>query len=109
MNDISCAFLCQYLERCSRFEKAINTRMKEIKLVKTTLEETSEIIVDTKDRKKEKRFTNDRNKRKIENLKILASRDRTKVVSKRKLKDEFPELQTVESKFFDIVKMVMSK
>lgn len=85
--------------------KAIDTRIKEIKLAKT-LEETSEITpVDLKDRKKDKKLINNRNKRKIEKFKDFPQREKTK----RKLKDEFLELQKVENKFFEIVKLVISK
>lgn len=83
--------------------------MKEIKLAKTTLEAMSEVTLgDPKDRKKDKRLTNDRDKRKIEKEK-LKNHGVRKVVSKRKFKDESPELQEVENKFFDIVKMVILK
>ncbi|XP_071582677.1 dynein axonemal intermediate chain 2-like [Temnothorax nylanderi] len=94
-----------YLERCSRFVKAIDTRMKEIKLAKTAVEETSEVaLVEPKDRKKDRRLMNDRNRRKLEKERLKDLRERGRVISKRKLKDEFPELQEVEDKFFEIVK-----
>ncbi|KAG5329902.1 DNAI2 protein, partial [Acromyrmex charruanus] len=95
-----------YLERCTRFVKAIDTRMKEIKLARTVIEEP-EPVMDPKERKKNKRL-NDRNKHKVEKEK-LKERDKTKLVSKKKPKDEFPELQEVEDKFFEIVKKEKQK
>ncbi|XP_018406785.1 PREDICTED: dynein intermediate chain 2, axonemal-like [Cyphomyrmex costatus] len=99
-----------YLERCSRFVKAIDTRMKEIKLARTTVEETPELaLVDPRERKKDKRLINDRNKRKIEKEKLKEPRERIRIMSKRKPKDEFPELQEVEDQFFEIVKKEKQK
>ncbi|XP_018312300.1 dynein intermediate chain 3, ciliary [Mycetomoellerius zeteki] len=98
-----------YLERCSRFVKAIDTRMKEIKLARTAMEEMSELaLVDPREKKKDKRLINDRNKRK-EKEKLKEPRERTRIISKRKPKDEFPELQEVEDKFFEIVKKEKQK
>lgn len=83
--------------------------MKEIKLVKTVIEETPELaLVDPKDRKKDKRLMNDRNKRKIEKEKLKDLREK-RTISKKKPKEEFPELHEVEDKFFEIVKRVTSK
>ncbi|EGI61970.1 Dynein intermediate chain 2, axonemal [Acromyrmex echinatior] len=95
-----------YLERCTRFVKAIETRMKEIKLARTIIEEP-ELVMDAKERKKNKRL-NERNKHKVEKEKIK-ERDKTKITSKKKPKDEFPELQEVEDKFFEIVKKEKQK
>lgn len=86
--------------------------MKEIKLVKTALEEAPELaLVDPRNKKKDKnkRLTNDRDRRKIEKEKAKELRKRSRLISKRKPKDEFPELQEVEDKFFEIVKRVISK
>lgn len=81
--------------------KAIDARLKEIKLARTTIEEV-EAMVDLKDKKKDKRL-NDRDKRRTqEKLK-----DREKRISKKKPKDEFPELQEDEDRFFEIVKKVI--
>lgn len=83
--------------------------MKEIKLARTAMEEMSELaLVDPREKKKDKRLINDRNKRK-EKEKLKEPRERTRIISKRKPKDEFPELQEVEDKFFEIVKKVISK
>jgi len=80
--------------------------MKEIKLARSAIEEPSELaLVDLRDRKKDKRLTNDRNKRKIEKERLKEPREK-RIISKRKPKDEFPELQEVEDKFFEIVKKV---
>ncbi|XP_018363614.1 PREDICTED: dynein intermediate chain 2, axonemal-like [Trachymyrmex cornetzi] len=99
-----------YLERCSRFVKAIDTRMKEIKLARTAIEETSELaLMDPREKKKDKRLINDRNKRKVEKEKLKEPRERTRIISKRKPKDEFPELQEVEDKFLEIVKKEKQK
>ncbi|XP_018351598.1 PREDICTED: dynein intermediate chain 3, ciliary-like [Trachymyrmex septentrionalis] len=98
-----------YLERCNRFVKAIETRMKEIKLARPAIEEPSEIVlIDLKEKKKDKRLTDDRNKRKVEKEKLKEPRDK-RIISKKKLKDEFPELQEVEDKFFEIVKKEKQK
>jgi len=79
--------------------------MKEIKLAKSAIEEPSELaLMDLKDRKKDKRL-NDRNKRKIEKERLKELREK-RIISKKKPKDEFPELQEVEDKFFEIVKKV---
>lgn len=86
--------------------KAIDTRLKEIKLARPAIEEASEtMLVDLKDRKKDKRPINDRDKRKTQE-KLKDPREKSRIMSKRKLKDEFPELQEVEDKFFEIVKKV---
>lgn len=83
--------------------------MKEIKLARTAVEETSELaLVDPKDKKKDKRLVGDRNKRRIEKEKLKESREKTRI-SRRKPKDEFLELQEVEDKFFEIVRKVTSK
>ncbi|XP_029665154.1 dynein intermediate chain 3, ciliary-like [Formica exsecta] len=101
--------LTSYLERCSHFVKAIDTRLKEIKLARTAIEEASEsMLVDLKDRKKDKRPINDRDKRKTQE-KLKDPREKSRIMSKRKLKDEFPELQEVEDKFFEIVKKEKQK
>jgi len=63
------------------------------------------MLMDLRDRKKDKRLTNNRNKRKIEKEKLKEPREK-RIISKRKPKDEFPELQEVEDKFFEIVKKV---
>lgn len=82
--------------------KAIDTRLKEIKLARVAIEEAADaMLMDLKDKKKDKR-PNDRNKRKMQKN----ARDKSKIISKKKLKDEFPELQEVEDKFFEIVKKV---
>lgn len=81
--------------------KAIDTRIKEMKLAKAAIEE-SEIteIADLKDRRKDR-------KDKLKELKPL--REKTKILSKKKVKDEISEFQEVENKFFEIVKMVPPK
>ncbi|XP_011642622.1 uncharacterized protein LOC105430657 [Pogonomyrmex barbatus] len=95
--------LTSYFEKCSRYVKAIDTRIKEIKLARTIIEEPLELtLVDT--RKKDKRLIND--KRKIEKEKKERERSR---ISKKKVKDEFPELQEIEEKFFEIVKKEKQK
>jgi len=81
--------------------------MKEIKLART-IEETSELM-NSRERKKNKRLISDRNKQKVEKEKLKEPRERTRIIFKRKLKDEFPELQEVEDKFFEIVKTVILK
>lgn len=84
--------------------KAIDTRLKEIKLARVAIEEASDaMLMDLKNRKKDKR-PNDRNKRKPQEKKN--AREKSRIISKKKLKDEFPELQEVEDKFFEIVKKV---
>lgn len=83
--------------------KAIETRLKEIKLARTAIEE-AEAMVDLKDKKKDKRL-NDRDKRKTQE-KLKDPREK-RIISKKKLKDEFPELQEDEDRFFEIVKKVI--
>lgn len=81
--------------------KAIDTRMKEIKLTKTTEEQIADaVMVDLKDKKKR---AIDRNKHKIQQK---VKEPKVSRISRRKVKDEFPEFQEVEDKFFDIVKRV---
>lgn len=88
--------------------KAIDTRMKEIKLARTAIEEPSELaLMDSRNRRKDKRLTNDRNKRKIEKEKLKEQREKGRLISKRKPKEEFSELQEVEDRFFEIVKKVI--
>jgi len=82
--------------------------MKEIKLARTIIEETSELM-NSRERKKNKRLISDRNKQKVEKEKLKEPREKTRIIFKRKLKDEFPELQEVEDKFFEIVKTVILK
>lgn len=84
--------------------KAIDARLKEIKLAKTAVEPISEITLEPKDKKKNKRaITIDRNKQKM----LQKPKDqKVSRISKRKVKDEFPELQEVEDRFFDIVRKV---
>ncbi|XP_012542802.2 dynein intermediate chain 3, ciliary [Monomorium pharaonis] len=97
--------LTSYLDRCSRFAKAIDTKMKEIKLTRTAEEPPSEVsLADLRDKKKDKRLMNDRNKRKIDKERLKETREKSKIISKKKLKEESPELQEVEDKFFEIVK-----
>lgn len=69
------------------------------------MEEASEVmLVDLKDKKKDKRL-NDRDKRKTqEKLKDLREK---RIITKRKPKDEFPEFQEDEDRFFEIVKKVI--
>ncbi|XP_011698551.1 PREDICTED: uncharacterized protein LOC105456303 [Wasmannia auropunctata] len=100
-----------YLERCSRFVKTIDARMKEIKLAKTAVEEPLQelALVEPKNKKKNKRLTDDQNKRKIEKEKVKEPREKARIISKRKPKDEFPELQEVEDKFLEIVKKEKQK
>lgn len=88
--------------------KAIDARMKEIKLAKTAIEQISEIVlVDTKEKKRDKRaIAIDRDKIKMQQK---LKDQKVSKVSKRKLKDESPELQEIEDKFFDIVKKVRLK
>lgn len=92
--------------------KAIDTRTKEIKLARerrAALEETSELVLaDSKDKKKDKRLTNDRNKRRNEKEKLKEPREKRKI-SKKKPKDETSEFQEVEDKFFEIVQRVITK
>lgn len=85
--------------------KAIDTRLKEIKLTKAVMEETSEVMLVDLKKKNKSRPTIDRNKRKMQE-KFKEPREK-RFISKRKLKDEFPELQEVEDKFFEIVKKVI--
>ncbi|KAL0114593.1 hypothetical protein PUN28_011709 [Cardiocondyla obscurior] len=96
-----------YIERCSRFVKTIDTRMKEMKLVKSVAEETPDLAL--ADKKKDKRLINDRNKRKIEKEKTKELRDKPRIIARKKLKDEFPEFYEVENKFFEIVKKEKQK
>lgn len=85
--------------------KTIDTRLKEIKLARTAIEEASEaMLVDLKDKKKDKRL-NDRDKRRTQE-KLKDPREK-RIISKRKPKDEFPELQEDEDRFFEIVKKVI--
>jgi len=81
--------------------KAIETRLKEIKLARTAIEE-AEAMVDLKDKKKDKRLSD---KRKTQE-KLKDPREK-KIISKKKPKDEFPELQEDEDRFFEIVKKVI--
>ncbi|XP_067208123.1 dynein axonemal intermediate chain 2-like isoform X2 [Linepithema humile] len=100
--------LTSYLEECSRFVKAIDSRMKEIKLARTAVEQMPEItLTDAKDKKKDKRaIVINRNKQKMQQKPKDQKLSR---VSRRKLKDESPELQEAEDKFFDIVKKEKQK
>ncbi|XP_019886892.2 dynein intermediate chain 2, axonemal [Ooceraea biroi] len=92
-----------YLERCSRFVKAIDTRLKEIKLARTAMEQVSDLTLEElRNKRKEKRKTHDK-------LKEKDRRERTRISSKKKTKDEFPELHEIEERFFEIVKKEKQK
>lgn len=97
------------MDRCSHFVKAIDVRMKEIKLARTAEEPSEVSLIDPRDRKKDKRLMDNRNKRKIEKERLKEPREKARIISKRKPKDESPELQEVEDKFFEIVKKVTIK
>lgn len=76
-----------------------------MKLAKIAVKEVSEVTWD----EKKKRSTIEREKRKmVEKLKEKERREKSRLLSKKKLKDEFPELYEIEERFFEIVKKVIS-
>lgn len=93
----------QYLERCSRFVKAVDTRLKEIKLAKPPPEPVAEIsALEIRKRRPSLR----------ERRRSLVKERRERVIKekpKKKIRDEFPELIEIEDNFFELVRMVMSK
>ncbi|XP_014473596.1 PREDICTED: dynein intermediate chain 2, axonemal-like [Dinoponera quadriceps] len=100
-----------YLERCSRFVKAIDTRLKEIKLMRmyATENESKTTWEISRGKKKDRSITKDydRGKLKIHDMqdKLKNHRKKNRIVkkNKRRLKNEFDDLRVVEEKFFEIV------
>ncbi|KAG7210503.1 hypothetical protein KM043_012024 [Ampulex compressa] len=89
--------LSAYLERCSRFVKAADTRLKEIKLAKSReKEEEAEAV--SKEQKATKRSKN-------ESRQGQSTRPSRKSVhrDKKRLKDDSPELAEAEERYFAIV------
>lgn len=98
------------MERCSRFVKAIDTRLKEIKLARTAVEQVSEFPLEEMKDKKKRNTTVDREKRRPhDKLKEKDCREKTRLLSKKRAKEEFPELHETEERFFEIVRKVISK
>jgi len=88
----------QYLERCSRFVKAIDARLKEIKLMKAEAETMKPDIFDIEEKlKAERKAISDK----------LKADKKVKPEKKKKMKDEFLEFRQVEKQFFEIVRMVI--
>jgi len=89
----------QYLDRCSRFVKAIDTRLKEIKLMKAEVEAMKPDVIDIeKTLRVKKKDISDK----------LKPEKKVKPEKRKKLKDEFLELREVEKQFFEIVRKVIS-
>lgn len=95
--------------------KAVDARLKEIKLTRTyVVEEIPEPVLEyPSDRKKNKSTKQaDRDKRKRretqERLKEYRAKNRIVHKNKRRLRDESPELQKAEETFFEIVEKVIS-
>lgn len=101
----------QYLESCSRFAKAIDTRLKEIKLTRThvTEDESKTVLEVPRSRKKDKTKDQNRSKQKVQD-KARNYRKKNRITRKdeRWLKDEFDDLRIVEEKFFETVAKVIS-
>lgn len=105
----------QYLERCSRFVKAIDARLKEIKLTRTyvTEDESKTALEVPRGRKKNKSMTknHERGKQKAQEtqdkLKNHHKKSRLVKKDKRRPKDELNDLWIVEERFFEIVEMVI--
>lgn len=106
----------QYLERCSRFVKAIDTRLKEIKVTRmyATEDEPKSVPEVQRGKKKNKSIMKNqtRNKKIQEMQNKLNSYDkkssRIMKQQKKKFKNEFNDLRTVEEKFFETVEKVIS-
>lgn len=99
---------CQYLERCSRFVKATDARLKEIKLTKAYIMEEVLSLENQRNRKKRRPSKIDQT-RQEPSEKLKEHRGKSRNMHKKKLKDEFPELQKVEERFFEIFEKVISK
>lgn len=96
--------------------KAIDTRLKEIKLTRTyvTEDESKSVSEVPRGKRKNKLTTKSQNRGKQktqeaqEKLKNYRKKNRIAKKDKKRLKDEFDDLRIVEERFFDIVEKVIS-
>ncbi|XP_032670436.1 dynein intermediate chain 2, axonemal-like [Odontomachus brunneus] len=102
-----------YLEGCSRFVKAIDTRLKEIKLTRTyvTEDESKSVLEVPRGKRKNKLMTKSQNrdKQKTQEDKLKNYRKKNRIIKKKRPKDEFDDLRIVEERFFEIVEKEKQK
>ncbi|XP_020281001.1 dynein intermediate chain 3, ciliary-like isoform X1 [Pseudomyrmex gracilis] len=97
--------LMTYLETGSRFVKTVDTRLKEIKLQKSEIEASESILVDAKDKKKNKHIVIEHEQKR----KMHEKREKSRVASKRRVKNDDAELHDAEERFFEIVNQEKQK
>lgn len=103
--------MLQYLERCNRFEKTADARLKEIRLMQASVREDSaaDLSVFVSKNKLKKRNNKERNKKAQvkEEGEHLKKKSRTRRLEKNDT--FFEELAELEAPFFQTVKKVKRK
>ncbi|XP_076680480.1 dynein axonemal intermediate chain 2-like [Andrena cerasifolii] len=101
--------LSEYLERCSKLAKAVDVRLRELKLVhKISAEKKEEAASAARHRHKQKpkkKSAFEISDRDIDS-KVSRDRGKTGVQEKKKVRDDLPDLADAEQKYFEIVEQV---
>ncbi|XP_043519799.1 dynein intermediate chain 3, ciliary-like [Frieseomelitta varia] len=100
------AALSNYLERCSRYEKAIDSRLKEIRLAHRTSDNISPRYskVKTKKKKREKQVNADK-----ERLESYKKSRLSKPKAKDAIKMTIPEFQKAQTEYFERVEQISAQ
>lgn len=83
--------------------KAVDARLREAKLQRYEMEASESMIIDAKEKKKDKHIAVDHEQKR----KVHEKRERSRITFKRRVKNDDVELHDAEEKFFEIVNRVI--
>ncbi|KOC61089.1 Dynein intermediate chain 2, axonemal [Habropoda laboriosa] len=101
--------LSEYLERCSKLTKAVDVRLREIKLVQKLTAEEEEMVY-TRGKQKGKEKGKDKDKGKGHEPKANKNREKAAPKEKKKVgREDAPELVEAERRYFEAVQKGLEK